>query len=484
MAAPVQVVEALYYIVVGLAIVIPVLSVAQGKRSPAAKLLAWAGVAASALANAILLYTAWNGPVTVFGGTLVHDKFTAFITIGASIAAAISLLAAGDQPLSWPSSPAYYSLLPLVLLGVFVVAGATDAFTVLASWLLLSVLAYVYVALPYERESRAAAVRYILLGAVATLFLALWVVFNSMIGSTQNLAPFQIAVLSDTSISGLALMSLIAALGFKMGVAPFHWWLPSVYGRANGRTISVVAAIIKLGFIALFARIISLMAGSSLYAASNPLALASPDSVRLAATVIAVLAAATMTYGNIAALTTQSLRAMLAYSSIAHVGYILAAVAALAYFTVAGSDLATYAMAAIAVQAVAYAIAKAALFPLADHADSISSLRSLYTANKRAAVSAAILLLSLLGMPPMLGFWGKLFMFVAVAGYSIILVLVAFVNSAISSGYYARVARDVVSGSSRASIEIPGSVEKALVISALLIVALGFVAPVIFLLAL
>ena len=476
-------VETLYYVIVGLAIAIPVLSLVGGKHNNVHRGLAWIAVISAIIANSIMLYAASN-PLEFFGGAVVHDKFTSFIALAASLAAAISLLASGRAPLEWPSSPAFYSLLPLVLLGVFVVSGAVDTFTVIASWLLLSVLAYVYVALPYDRESRAAAVRYILLGAIATLFLAVWVAFNSMVSTTENLSPFEVSVLTDTGLSGLVLMSVVAAIGFKTGVVPFHWWLPSVYGKAEGKVISVVASIIKLGFIALLARIVYLMAGGSI-AGHNLLAVASPLAVNKAAAILAILAVATMTYGNVAALTTDRLKALLAYSSIAQIGYILAAIAALAYFAPGNGDLAKYAMAAIAVQAAAYGIAKSALFPLTDSVDKISSLRGLRSTSPRSSAATAILLLSLLGMPPMLGFWGKLFMFIAVAGYSAILVVAAFLNSAVSSGYYARFARDVLSGEPEGEPpSIHPSVEASLIVAAILILALGFVAPILFLLAL
>jgi len=482
MMSQIDIVQTLYYIVIGLGIGIPPLTAILGKKNIGIAVVGWISVITATIADAFMVYATRSGSLQFFQGSVVHDKFTAFINLGAALAAIISLIAASSKPLKWPSSPAYYSLMPLVLFGVFVVSGATNAFIVLASWLLLSVLAYVYIALPFERNSRAAAVRYILLGAVATLFLAVWVALNSIMASYESLQTyFEISVFSAQRISGLALMAFIAALGFKMGVVPFHWWLPSVYGRARGSVVAVVAGVIKLGFIALFARVIYMMAGGM--GGARYLTITGLRGAELAALAIAVLSVATMTYGNIAALTTDRLRALLAYSSIAHIGYILAAVAALVYFQSHGNPgLAGYALAAIAVQTAAYGIAKSALFPLADNADSITELRGLFAGDRQAGVAAAILLLSLLGMPPMLGFWGKLFMFIAVAGYSVILVIAAFINSAVSSGYYARVARDLLSGGETAR-DVEGSVRAALIIGALLILALGLVAPAVFLLA-
>ena len=469
----------LIYTVLGIGLIIPVIAVIGGRKS---RLVQWLAVLSALLAiaaGAIMLdATIRNGPIALYNNMVVHDAFTSFIVLGAGLTATLALTAAGKEPLLWESSPSYYGLLPIALFGIFVISGVRDALLLLATWLLVSVLAYVYIALPVERESRAAAVRYIMLGAVATLFLAIWVAANTVLSTSQNLYPYQIAPLSSDKFSGFVLITLLAALGFKVGIAPFHWWIPSVYGRADGRVVSVVAAVIKLGFIAVLTRLVYYMAGGE--ALGNVYSLGILSGSKALAYTLAILAVVTMTYGNIAALTTDDLRALLSYSSIAQIGYILAALAALAYFTPRGNlALVNYAFAAVAVQAVAYGIAKVPLFSLTSSVRTLTELRGLL-GRSRAGAAGAILLFSLLGMPPMLGFWGKLYMFIAVAGFSILLVVVAFINSAISSAYYVRFARDMVSESGTSEKGIAKSVEAALVAGAILIIALGLVAPAIF----
>ncbi len=468
----------MYYIVLGMALVIPILSIRPAKNQSVIIALAWIGVIASAIANgAMTIYTMQNGIAYFFNGAVQHDVFTSFILLGSSLTAALALLSAGREPILWESRPAYYSLLPLVLFGIFVIAGAADTVVVLASWLLLSVLAYVYIAIPTDVESRAAAVRYILLGAVATLFLVLWLVYNTAVATSMSLYPYSLAPLTTDKVSALALVAVLAALGFKTGIAPFHWWVPSVYGRADGRVVGVVAGVIKLGFIALIARLVYYMAGGG--AGSLVVFSISHVSYNIAI-VLAVLAIITMTYGNIAALTTNDLRALLAYSSIAHIGYILAAIAALAYFAPRDPTLTKYALAAIAVQAVAYGMAKAPLFSLTSNVRTVQEIRGLLGRNKLAGGAAAVLLFSLLGMPPMLGFWGKLYMFIAAAGFSLLLVVIAFINSAISSAYYVRMARDISSEHGESTKKVAKEVEVSLVASALLIILFGLIAPLLF----
>ncbi|MCE4608845.1 MAG: hypothetical protein F7C36_00480, partial [Desulfurococcales archaeon] len=103
----------------------------------------------------------------------------------------------------------------------------------------------------------------------------------------------------------------------------------------------------------------------------------------------------------------------------------------------------------------------------------------LLSSNKIAGAAAGVLLFSLLGMPPMLGFWGKLYMFIAVAGFSILLVVAAMINSAISSAYYVKMARDIVSEGENET-QVPKHIEAAVMLSAIIILAFGFIAPLIF----
>jgi len=458
-----QVIIYLIYTTLGISLIIPALTPLLGRTSKAIPTLAWLALLSFSAAAGLILYS--PEPLAFYGGLVVHDNFTGLILLAVAASGAIAMLAAGREPLYWESSPAYYSLVPLALFGTFYLVGAADALLVLATWLLVSVISYVVIALPPEKDSRAAAIRYILIGAVATLFLAVWAAADLVVSRELGLEAFTLAPLTLTKTSALAFTTLIIALGFKLGVVPLHWWLPSVYGRANGLVVSIVSSLVKIAFIGLLARII-LIASTSPFAAPY-----------IAGT-LAVLAVATMTYGNIAALTTDRLQRLLAYSSIAHVGYILAAFAALAYASAQAGALVNLALAAIAVQALAYGTAKAALFPLTTSDDRFEAIRGLLGKDKWTGIAAATLLLSLLGLPPLLGFWGKLYMFLATAAYSIILVAIALVNSAISSVYYVRAIRELIAEDGPGA-EPRESVKLAIRIAALLTIVLGLLAPLI-----
>ena len=460
MVATVTYIEAGLYSILAIALIIPLVSMATSRTSRLVHVLAWLAVFIFALV-AIATYT--STPLNLYGGVIQHDKFTALLLNSVALTAAISLLSANKEPAYWESSPAYYSLLPLALFGTFFLLGAADALTVLATWLLVSIISYVMLALPADKASRGAAVQYIFIGAIATLFLAIWVGGEYVLSSQAGRIGFTITSLTLDKFSALVLITAIAALGFKIGIVPFHWWLPSVYSKGNGYMVSVVTGMIKIAFIGLVARVI-------LNSSLNPLVSGN------IALILAALAVLTMTYGNVAALTTRNLQKLLAYSSVAQVGYILVGLTALAYLAGTGSTNVNLALAAIVIHATAYGVAKAALFPLNVDEKSLDKLRGLLSKDKLAAASTAILLLSLLGLPPLLGFWGKFYLFYAASSYSIILVAIALVNSAISSAYYVRAIRELVA-SEPTEVTPRWHVVAAVLIAALATLALGFIAP-------
>ena len=457
------------YVTLAASLLIPLVSSREEATPRVAITLSLAGVAAFTVGMLMLLLDASKAPVVYYGGLVLHDGFSSLVSLGAGIVGLITLLAASREPSLWTTHPAYYSLLPLALFGVFFLAGATDALVVLAAWLLVSVISYVMIALPDDLDSARAATRYIYMGALATLFIGLWIAGQAVAAADVGLDALSLAPATKSSVSGLALAFLLAGLGFKLGLVPFHWWLPSVYGRADGRAVAAVAGVVKMGFIALIARIVY-------QAAQQPFGFEILSGYSLLATVLAVGAVATMTYGNIAALGPRNIQAVLAYSSIAHVGYILAGLAALAWIRVEKPELVNLALAGVALQTIAYGLAKAPLFSLtAEAGRSLDDWRGLSTVDN-AGVYASILLLSLLGLPPLLGFWGKLYLFIAVASYSIPLLVIALVNSGVSSFYYVRIVREALQKEEK-DLLLTNELKASLVVAALLTILLGLVAP-------
>ncbi|AFZ71144.1 NADH:ubiquinone oxidoreductase subunit 2 (chain N) [Caldisphaera lagunensis DSM 15908] len=466
------IIEFFLYVTLAASLLAPIFGIKNDKSVWPASIGA-IGIGTFFVVSILTFYASLTNYLTFYNGLVIQDSFTALILLGASIASIIYIIAIGNDGLKWSSRPALYSLIPLVLFGLFFLSGATDALMIIASWLLVSVASYVFVSLPDGKESKEASIRYIMVGMIGTLILVFWAAVFA-ISPRADTNVFLLTSLAPTtkvglSLAGLSILLIIAALGFKVGLFPFHWWLPSVYGRGDGRGISFVAGVIKLGFIAIITRAIVLMA-SSINGSSS---IAS-----YAALLIAFLAVASMIYGNIAALTSRNFQVILAYSSMAQVGYIFAAIAAAAYFA-GNSDmnLLKLALFAVALQSIAYGIAKTPLFAFVGKTKrELSDLHGLLSANPAAAISASILLFSLLGIPPLLGFWGKLYLFLSASGYSVWLVLIALINSGISAVYYIIASRELLSKGEN-HITVGKGYTAALIISALALLIIGLYAP-------
>jgi NADH-quinone oxidoreductase subunit N len=461
-------VEFLLYLTLAASLIAPVTSPLGRRENVAPAIVAAIGVGSFATLSGLLLYATASAPVQFYGGLVVQDSFTSLLLLGAALAAITYMIAIGVEGLQWTSSPSLYSLIPLTLFGSFFLAGAANLLVILASWLLVSVVSYVVIASSDVKEAKGAAVRYAFVGIVATLILATSLGFYSIASGSYvlSLTPLSGGSGAAREVAALSVILLLAALGFKVGLFPFHWWLPSVYGRGDGRTVSFVAAVVKLAFIAVLGRALLVLSYGS------PLA----GDVALT---VAVLAVATMTYGNVAAFTSRDLQVILAYSSMAQVGYILAALAAAAYF--AGNlevSMLRLALYAVALQSIAYAIAKAPLFAFTGStARELERLRGLMGVSPAAAVSVSVLLYSLLGVPPLLGFWGKLYLFLSTSGYTVWLTLAALINSGVSAVYYIIASRELLTKQERPPTPPAMKYKIALVIAALLILVLGIVAP-------
>ncbi len=468
----VGIIEFFLYLTLAMGLISPILGI-RNDKSDWPVVMGIVGIGTFFVVSLLSLYASFQNILIFYNGLVIQDSFTSLILLGSSIASIIYIIAVGKDGLKWSSRPALYSLIPLVLFGLFFLSGATDALMILASWLLVSVASYVFVSLPDGKESKEASIRYIMVGMIGTLILAFWVA-SFAISPRPDSSSFLLTSLIPTtksgfSIVGLTVLLLIAALGFKVGLFPFHWWLPSVYGRGDGRGISFVAGIIKLGFIAIITRSIVIMASS--INGISPIA-------SYAALLIAFLSVASMVYGNIAALTSRDFQVILSYSSMAQVGYIFAAIAAAAYFS-GNSEISLLRLAlfAVALQSIAYGIAKTPLFAFVGKTKrELSDLHGLLSSNPAAAISASILLFSLLGIPPLLGFWGKLYLFLSASGYSIWLVLLALINSGISAVYYIIASREILSKGEN-KITVGKGYTAALIISALALIIIGLYAP-------
>jgi NADH-quinone oxidoreductase subunit N len=327
----------------------------------------------------------------------------------------------------------FYSLLLFATLGMMVVASATELFTLLLGIEMASMSSYLLATFRRDTIGAEAGLKYFVIGAISsgmTLF-AISLIYG-MAGTTK--IPELAAAITTTggfdAISMVAIVLLLAGLGFKISAVPFHAWAPDVYSGAPVPVAGMLAAASKaMGFAALFNVFVVGLIGVK---ANWELA-------------VALLAAASMFVGNLVALQQTSIRRMLAYSSIAQAGYLLIAVAVATPYAVGGGILHLFVNAAMKLGA--FVIVGALLWVgVPDHLDGWKGL------GRRApffAFAMTLFLLSMAGLPPLGGFTSKFVLFsgaidVAVVenlGWLAVLALVAVINSAISLYYYLRVIR-------------------------------------------
>jgi NADH-quinone oxidoreductase subunit N len=313
----------------------------------------------------------------------------------------------------------------LAILASFLLATTSSIALFISSWLMLSISSYAAVGAFKTKETSDAALKYAIMGTLSTLFIVMWL-------GTGAYLPGDNIYSSNWYGSGklflLASAFLLAGVGFKLGVFPFHWWMPDVYTFAEGRAIALITGVAKVGAILGFARMIYYM----FYVGPSEQLI----------DFIAVMSILTMTFGNIAALTTRLLPRILAYSSIAQVGYIMVGIVGMLYgASIGNQELVYLASSGISIQTIGYSLAKSASYLFSGEMGTAAmdeKLRGIFKTDSISAASLAIFLLSLLGLPPLVGFWGKLYLFESAVSYSFLLVMIAIINSGISSYYYGR----------------------------------------------
>jgi NADH-quinone oxidoreductase subunit N len=361
-------------------------------------------------------------------------------------------------------APEFYVLLMLATVGMMLLAGAADMITMFLGLELMSVA--VYVLTGYDRTRRASAeagLKYFLIGAFASGFLLYGIAL--LYGATGHfnmvLIGAQLSSTEPTLMAKAGLGLLLVGFGFKVAAVPFHAWAPDVYEGAPTPVTAFMAAGVK---------------AAAFFALARILAEAFPGYVELWRPALAGLAIATILVGNLVALAQQSMKRMLAYSAVAHAGYLLIALWA-------HSDRGT---AAVLVYLLSYVITTVAAFGILASIERagartvlISDLEGLYAARPFAAMGLSVCMLSLLGFPGTFGFIGKWLLVAApLAEGQLLLPIVAMIGSGISIGYYlpvilAMTLKPVRTRSAHQTIRFPVPAKIAVAICIVAILVLG-----------
>ena len=392
-----------------------------GNRGPLVSLLAVA-------AAAWCVWQVRDVRRSLFGGMFVHDGFTVFFTLLFCGITAVSVLLSWDYvKRTGIHQVEYYALLLSSTLGMILMAASNDLITIFVGLELMSLALYVLVGFRRGRlESNEAALKYFLLGAFSTGFLLYGIALLYGATGTTNLAAMTAFLAGSPVLHNPLLLIgsllLLAGFAFKVAAVPFHMWTPDAYEGAPTTITGYMSVGAKAAAFAALLRVV-LGALGELQMDWRP--------------ILTWLAILTMTVGNVTALLQHNLKRMLAYSSIAHAGYVLVAVAA------GGPEGASAGLFYLAVYALMNLGAFGLLSVLGRGREErvlIADLAGLGFRQPFLALAMAVFMLSLGGIPPMAGFMGKVYVFsVALRAGLIPLVVVGVLNSVVSIYYYLRV---------------------------------------------
>ncbi len=390
--------------------------------------LALAGLAAAFVATVLLSRETLSG----FGGMVQADPFANFLNYVFLFSGAVGIVLARqyNQRMGIERGE-YYTLLLFTVSGMMLMAVAADLIVVFLALELLSIPLYVLSGFARPRpESEESALKYFLLGAFASGFLLYGIALTYGATRTTSLAGIVAAAAGGQALAPLLLAGaglILVGLGFKVAAAPFHMWTPDVYEGAPSAVTAFMSVGAKAGGFAALLRV---------FVSALP-ALA----VDWVPVVVAV-SALTMTLGNVAAIAQSNIKRMLAYSSIAHAGYILMALVAAgrpggAEFAVGSAlfYLLAYTVTNLGAWGVVIAVERRQGEGLA-----LDDYAGLGASRPGLALAMALFMLSLTGLPPTVGFIGKFYVFRATleAGQAG-LALIGVLTSLVSAYYYLRV---------------------------------------------
>jgi NADH-quinone oxidoreductase subunit N len=410
----------------------------RGEDRSALASLACAGAFASAIASAILYRQLDPGAkISLLGDMLVADR--SGYVLSALFAATTGLTAlmspAHQREHEWQIGE-YYGVMLLSASGMVMLAHAANLVTVFLGIETMSIGVYVMCAMRRRsRRGNEAAMKYFLIGAFATGFLMYGIALLYGAAGTTKLASMA-TVLGQTKNPGLVVAGgflLVIAFGFKVAAVPFHMWAPDAYEGAPTPVTGFMAAAVKAAAVAAMIRVFGTALGGDIVPFGT-FGWASP---------LVVIAALTITIGNITAVRQDNIKRMLAYSSISHAGVLLVGICALGL----GS---TTANASLIYYLIAYSVTTMGAFAIIAYVGSrnrerllVDDWAGLGSQQPAVALAMTILLLSFGGIPPTGGFFAKFYIFKAAMevhdGQLLWLVVVGVINSAISIYYYLRI---------------------------------------------
>jgi NADH-quinone oxidoreductase subunit N len=369
----------------------------------------------------------WGSREELFGGMIVVDMASLllqiiFLVVG-FLTVLLSVRYAAEEGLELGE---YYALLLFALLGAMLMASGGDLLIIFLGLEIMSLAQYILAGMRHQvLKSSEAAMKYFLLGAFATGFLLYGISLLYGATGTTNLAGIMTAVreggLTDHPLMSIGMGLLVVGFGFKSAAVPFHMWTPDVYEGAPTPVTAFMSTGVKAAAFAALVRVFMTALG---------------DLQGSWAPIFWCISVLTMTVGNLIAIAQQNIKRMLAYSSIAHAGYLLIGVVAAGPAGLSGILYYLLAYAFMNLGAFAVVVALEQREDRYLRLDDYSGLGFRYPL---VGVAMALFMFSLAGIPPTAGFMAKFYVFSAAVeqGY-IVLTVIAVLNSLISLYYYLR----------------------------------------------
>jgi NADH-quinone oxidoreductase subunit N len=384
----------------------------------------------------------------------------------------------------------YFGSLMLVTVGVMLTASANELVLLFLGLELISIPTYVLLFLGRrDRASGEATMKYFYLSILSSALLLYGFSFLYGIGKTTVIAGtadhpgireafLSLSQLPLSSLAPLALVLVVAGLGFKLAVAPLQFYAPDVYQGTTSANAGLLAVAPKIAGVAGLVRLVIV---------------AMPASAEFAWQLALILSILTMTIGNICALWQRNVRRLMAYSSIAHGGYLLIGLAAAAAASGSADESLRGGTAAMLFYVLVYALATMGTFAALAYlgsarrdVDGVEELAGLARSHPVIAAAIAVCMFSLAGIPPLAGFWGKLTLFasavqLATSGegslplWFTVLAIIAALNAAIAAAYYLRIVAVMYFQSATQSVPAAGgrTAQFAAVLCAALVIASG-----------
>jgi NADH-quinone oxidoreductase subunit N len=389
--------------------------------------LGWVAALGATIALWASLWQLSLPPGTGFFGTVESNIFTVFFHVLICGVVLVALLVALDTlPADTHHQGEFYALVVFGAVGMCLLTAAVELLVVFIALEISSIATYILAG--YRKQTAKgpeAAIKYFLLGSFATAFLLYGIAM--VYGATCTTQIYEIAQrvpeAANQPLLVAALAMMLVGILFKVSAAPFHVWTPDVYEGAPTPVVALLSTAPKVAAFALLLRVVY-EAFPTLHGFSTPL--------------LWVVAVLSMTVGNLAALRQQNVKRMLAYSSIAHAGYLLAAFAGAASIGIAAASF----------YAAAYAAMNVGIFAVVtlvsgydEKLPLIEDFRGLIYRSPLLGSLLIFFLISLVGIPFTGGFFGKFYSFTAaVSGGAIVLAIIGLLNSGVAAAYYLRLA--------------------------------------------